>query len=51
MIDNRKIFIAFFMAVILCLVGTRPGFAAEPCKIISPKRYATLHSFPVLLAV
>ena len=52
MIENRKIFIAFLITVVLCLTWARTGYTSEEIyKVVSPTHLARLHTFPVHLAV
>jgi hypothetical protein len=52
MIENRKIFIAFLMTVVLCLTWARTGYASEEIfKVVSPTYLARLHTLPVRLEV
>jgi hypothetical protein len=51
-IDNRKIFIAFLMSVVLCLPWARTGYTSEEIfTVVSPTHFARLNTFPVRLAV
>ena len=51
-IENRKIFIAFLITVVLCLTWARTGYTSEEIfKVVSPTQGARLSTFPVRLAV
>ena len=51
MIIRRKILAAFLMTIALCITSARTGYSVDICRIISPKRFDKLHSFPVNVVV
>ena len=48
---RRKIFVALSITIALCIASARTGYSVEICKIISPKRFEKLHSFPCNVVV
>lgn len=51
MIKRTKLIIGLLAAVIFCFAKPTVGFGGALCEVVSPKRFETLHAFPVHIAV
>ncbi len=51
MIMSKKALVTWIIALALCAGLSGVGYAENLCKVISPKRFSKLHSFPVKIVV